>query len=112
MNKHQRFKLVFLFQDPGQHLTPPTTTNSGFNHGTKQLFHLICYVYTVFKGFPDGSVVKNLPAIQKIQVRSLGQENPLEVGMVPHSSILAWKIPWREEPGRLQPMGSHRVGDN
>jgi len=72
----------------------------------------MCYVYTVFKGFPDGSVVNNLPAIQKIQVRSLGREDPLEEGMVPHSSVLAWKIPWREEPGRLQPMGSHRVGDN
>ena len=43
-------------------------------------------------------------------VRSLGRENPLEEGMATHSSILAWRIPWTEEPGRLQSMGSQRVG--
>ena len=46
--------------------------------------------------------VKNLPVVQKTRVRSLGQEDPLEKGMATHSSILAWKIPWTEEPGRLQ----------
>ena len=50
--------------------------------------------------------VKNLPAMQKTQVRFLGQEDPLEEGMATHSSILAWRIPWTEEPGRLQSMGS------
>ena len=45
--------------------------------------------------------VKNLPAMQKTQVRSLGQEDPLEKGMATDSSILAWRIPWTEEPGRL-----------
>ena len=54
-------------------------------------------------------VVKNLPAIQETQVRSLGQEDPLEKEMATHSSILAWKIPWVEEPGGLQSMGSQRV---
>ena len=49
-------------------------------------------------------MVKNLPAIQEMQVRSLGQEHPLEKEMVTHSSILAWEIPWTEEPGRLQSM--------
>ena len=49
--------------------------------------------------------VKNLPAIQEAQVRSLGQEDPLEKGMATHSGILAWRIPWTEEPGRLQSMG-------
>ena len=44
--------------------------------------------------------VKNLPAMQKTQVQSLGQEDLMEKGMAPHSSILAWKIPWAEEPGR------------
>ena len=44
------------------------------------------------------------------QVQSLGQEDPLEEGMATHSSILAWRIPWTEEPGGLQPMGSQRVG--
>ena len=54
-------------------------------------------------------MVKNLPAIQETQVRSLGQEDPLEKEMATHSSILAWKIPWVEEPGGLQSMGSQRV---
>ena len=51
-------------------------------------------------------VVKNLPAMQETQVQSLGQEDPLEKGMVTHSSILAWRIPWTEEPGELQSRGS------
>ena len=50
-------------------------------------------------------MVKNLPAIQEMQVQSLGQEDPLEKEMVTHSSILAWEIPWIEKPGRLQSMG-------
>ena len=54
--------------------------------------------------------VKNLPAMQETWVQSLGQEDPLEEGMATHSSILAWRIPWREEPGGLQPMGSQRFG--
>ena len=48
---------------------------------------------------------KNLPAMQETRVRSLDQEDPLEKGMATHSSILAWKIPWTEEPGRLQSIG-------
>ena len=55
-------------------------------------------------------IVKNLPAIQETQVRPLGQEDPLEEGMATHSSIFAWEIPWTEEPGGLQSMGSQRVG--
>ena len=64
-------------------------------------------------GFPGVSVVKNSPAMQEAQetrVRSLGQEDPLEKEMATYSSILAWKIPWTEEPGGLQFMGSQRVG--
>ena len=57
-------------------------------------------------GFPSGSPVKNLPAMQETQVRSLGQEDALEKEMATHSSILAWEIPRTEEPGRLQSMGS------
>ena len=60
----------------------------------------------------DGSAVKNLPTIQKMQVRSLGWEDPLENGMATHSSILAWRILWTEEPGGLPSMGSHRVGQD
>ena len=63
-------------------------------------------------GFPSGSVVKNLPAKQEPQemrVQSLGWEDPLEEGMATNSSILAWRIPWTEEPGRLQSMGSQKA---
>ena len=55
-------------------------------------------------------MVKNLPAMQETQAQPLGQEDPLEKGKATHSSILAWRIPWTEEPGRLQSMGSQRVG--
>ena len=55
-------------------------------------------------------MVKNLPAMWEIWVGSLGQEDPLEKGMATHSSILAWRIPWTEEPGGLQSMDSQRVG--
>ena len=58
-----------------------------------------------FRGFPDGSVVKNPPAIQETRVGSLSQEDPLEKEMPSHSSILAWKVPWTEEPGGLQSIG-------
>ena len=54
--------------------------------------------------------VKHLPTMQETWVRSLGQEDPLEKEMAPHSSTLAWKIPWTEKPGRLQSMGLQRVG--
>ena len=55
-------------------------------------------------------MVKSLPIMQETQVQNLGQENLLEKEMVTHSSILAWKIPWTEEPVRLQSMGLKRVG--
>ena len=54
-------------------------------------------------------MVKNLPGMQETRVQSLGQEDPLENGMATHSSILSRRIPWTEEPGRLQSMGSQRV---
>ena len=53
--------------------------------------------------------VKTLPAMWETQVRSLGREDPLEKEMATHSSTLAWKIPWTEKPGRLQPVGAQRV---
>ena len=53
-------------------------------------------------------MVKNLPAIRETQVRSLGQEDPLEKEMATHSSFLAWEIPWTEEPSGLQSMGSQK----
>ena len=57
-------------------------------------------------------VVKSLPAVFEILILSLGQEDPLEKDMATHSSILAWKIPWTEEPVRLQSMGLQRVEHN
>ena len=78
---------------------------------------LLRYLYTYV--FLTGSraslvaqMVKCLPAMWETWVRSLGQEDPLEKEMATHSSTLAWRIPWREEPGRLQSMGSQRVGHN
>ena len=56
--------------------------------------------------------VKRLPTMWETQVQSLGWEDLLEKGMATHSDILAWRIPWREEPGRLQSMGSKRVEYN
>ena len=61
-----------------------------------------------FPGGSDGKVVK--PTVRESRVQSLGWEDLLEKEMATHSSILAWKIPWMEEPGRLQSMGSQRVG--
>ena len=59
-----------------------------------------------------GQRVKHLPAMWETWVRSLGWEDPLEKEMATHSSILAWRIPWIVEPGRLQSMGSQRVGND
>ena len=56
--------------------------------------------------------VKRLPTMRETRIRSLGREDPLEKAMATHSRTLAWKIPWMEEPGRLQFMGSQRVGHN
>ena len=64
----------------------------------------------LLKGFPGSSAVKYPRAMQETRVLSLGREDPLEEGMATHSSILAWRIPWTEEPGGLQPMGPKRAG--
>ena len=69
----------------------------------------------LFKSFLEwaslmAQMVKNPPAVWETWVPSLGQEGPLEKEMTTHSSILAWRIPWTEEPGGLQSMGSQRVG--
>ena len=57
-------------------------------------------------------MVKNLPAMQEARVQFLGREDPLEKGMATHSSILAWRSLWTEEPGRLQSLGLQRVGQD
>ena len=67
---------------------------------------LFVFVYSTFKGFPGGSDI--LPAMQETQLQSLGWEDILEKGKATHSSILAWRIPWTEEPVGLQSMGSEK----
>ena len=62
------------------------------------------------RDFPVAQMVKNPPAMQGTWVQSLGWEDPLEEGMTTYCSNLAWRVPWTEEPGRLQTMGSQRVG--
>ena len=74
-----------------------------------RLHHL---AYSPVRASLVAQMVKRLPTMWKTRVRSLGWEDPLEKEMATHSSILAWKIPWTEEPGRLQSMGSQRVGHN
>ena len=91
-----------------------------FSNGTAQLKEwvfanirkLMCvyiYIYIYIYGFPSGSVVKNLPAKQEMGLIP-GLGHPLEKEMAIHFSILAWKIPWTEEPGGLQSIESQRVG--
>ena len=70
---------------------------------------IIIYIHIAISGLPWYRMVKNLPAMQETQVQSLGWEDPLEKGMAIHSSVLAQRIPWTEEPGELQSMGSQRV---
>ena len=72
---------------------------------------LTCNIELILeRGFPGGSVEKNLRAMQDMGVQCLGQEDPLEKQTATHSRILAWEIPWTEEPGGLQSMGLQRVG--
>ena len=69
------------------------------------------YLYIkIYEGFPGGSDGKESASMWDTQVRSLSQEDPLEKGMATHSSILAWRISWTEEPGRPQSMELQRVG--
>ena len=79
----------------------------GWGWGVGQIL-LTCNYSCIF--FYAYSVVKNPPAVQETWVLSLGWEDPLEEGMATHSSILAWRIPWTEEPGGLWSIGSQRVG--
>ena len=64
---------------------------------------------TFLRASLTAQLVKNLPAMRETWVRSLGREDPLEKEMATHSSILAWRIPWTEEPGGLQSMGSQEL---
>ena len=96
---------------------PPGTNTGGIFHtqgsnpgllGSHRRWILLNFIF-IFYDFMASLVaqsVKNLPAVQETQVQFLGWEDPLEKEMATHSSILAWRIPWTEEPGRLQSLGS------
>ena len=75
-----------------------------------QLYLASIYIYDIHWASLVAQTVKNLSAMWETWVRSLGQEDPLEEGMATHSSVLAWRIPWTEEPGGLQSMWSQIVG--
>ena len=77
--------------------------------GHTDFFFFFFRVFNPSVGFPVGTVVKNPPANAGDTVGFLGQEDPLEEGTATHSGILAWRIPWTEEPGGLQSLGSQRV---
>ena len=73
-----------------------TKVQKQYNEGNTASIHMVPEQLDIHR-----PIVKNLPAMRETQVRSLGQEDPLEKGMATHSNILAWRIPWTEEPGRL-----------
>ena len=77
-----------------------------------RILNLLCPKKKEKRSSLVAQTVKNLPAMWETPVPSLGREDPLEKGMAIHSSILAWRIPWTEEPGGLKSMGSQRVGHN
>ena len=87
-----------------------TAGDNDFNLCMNYVRNILSYAYSWASLVAH--MVKNLPAMWETQVQSLGQEDPLEEEMATHSSILAWRIPWTKEPGRLQSMGSQRVGNN
>ena len=86
---------------------PSLTPGSGRSPG-EEIGYLLQYSSASFMA----QMVKNPPAMWEAWVRTLGWEDPLEEGKAPYSSILAWRIPWTEEPGGLQSVGSHRIGHN
>ena len=80
-----------------------------FSSEIKLFSNITAHLY-IFRGFSGGTLVKNSLAVQEMRVQSLGQEDPLEEEMATHSSILAWKITWTDEPGGLQSIGLQRAG--
>ena len=79
-------------------------------HDLTIFFHSKQFLELLFQNSLVAQRLKRLPPMQETQIRSLDWEDPLEKEMVTHSSIIAWRIPWTEKPGRLQSMGLQRVG--
>ena len=88
---------------------PGAGREAGSRASDTLIFFFFFRVFNPSVGFPVGTVVKNPPANAGDTVGFLGQEDPLEEGTAIHSGILAWRIPWTEEPGGLQSLGSQRV---
>ena len=119
-----KFYFIFcFFQFPSHPLDCGSFTSSkpamadGVFSIIVSLWHNSPVPLLTLKNLPNGASlvaqrIKHLPAMQETWVRSLGWEDPLEKEMATHSSILAWRIPWTEEPGGLQSMGSQRVGQD
>ena len=108
---------VCLFPHPPGHSIspPPLPCPCGPNPETKVSCELRTNIWAQFDVLWASLVAQTgekLPAMQETWVQSLGQEDPLEKGMATHSSTLAWRIPWTEEPGGLQSMALQRVGHN
>ena len=93
---------------PESHSCYKTETNSQLTDSDSQLPDLY-FVLAMWVDFPSGSDSMNSPAVQETCVQSLDWEDPLQKGMATYSSILAWRIPWTEEPGGLWSMGLQRV---
>ena len=96
------FKLAFTQERKGQAINSPS--------GAKQVYGYFPMLLGYRRTSLVAHMVKRLPTMQETQVQFLGQKDPLEKEMATHSSTLAWKIPWMEEPNRLQSMGLQRVG--
>ena len=99
------------------HLGPPEQWEPGPQVERKEpvsvrsgCYDKITVLWVAYGASLGAQVIENLPTIQETWVQSLGREDPLEKGMAAHSRILAWRIPWTEEPGRLLSMGSQSVG--
>jgi len=104
------FVLIHIF-DNYRHIWLLLLYTLSYNERTGQRLPISSHNYhSVYIDFAGGSGIKRLPTMWETWVQSLGWEDLLEKAMAAHSCILAWKIPWMEEPGRLQSMGSQRVG--
>ena len=91
-------------------MEPEDNTRNWYLPQIKTLYYPKIYIYlTITRASLVAQTVKNPPAMQETQVQSLGWEDLPENGTTSHSSILAWRIPWTEEPGKLQSMGLQRV---